>query len=73
MFLYTMAIEELIHNLILNKEVKGYDVNVTSKFTIKINGYADDIDGVFGKYESIGLFFREIEKWCEISGADKCG
>ena len=69
MFLYTLAIEELIHNIILNGEIKGYEVNITKTCEVKINGYADNIDGILNKYDSIKKFFNEINKWCELSGA----
>jgi len=69
MFLYTLAIEELIIRIKENSKIKGYSIVSTIIMQIKVSGYADDIVGYVVDDQSVKEFFIEFDKWGEISGA----
>ena len=69
MFLYVLAIEELLININLNEKIKGYKVNVTRNLEIKSSAYADDVAGVVSDESSVMEFFKMFNEWGEISGA----
>jgi endonuclease/exonuclease/phosphatase family metal-dependent hydrolase len=69
MFLYVLAIEELLVCINQNKNIKGYNVNVISKNEIKTSAYADDVVGLVTSEKSIKEFFESFKAWGKVSGA----
>lgn len=69
MFLYVLAIEELLVCINQNKNIKGYNVNVISRNEIKTSAYADDVVGLVSSEKSIKEFFDSFKAWGNVSGA----
>jgi len=83
MFAYTLGIEELVVNIHENKNINGYkipkmisnnennnnEVNNKDLSQIKATMYADDTGGIVENLNSIDCFFKEFNKWGNVSGA----
>lgn len=69
MFLYVLAIEELLININLNKNINGYKINVTRCLEIKSSAYADDVAGLVTDELSVKEFFNSFKEWGKLSGA----
>ena len=69
MFLYTLAIEEMLIRTNENDQIKGYKTCVSKLMEHKTSAYADDVAGTLINLESIDLFMEEFQKWGKVSGA----
>lgn len=69
MFLYVLAIEELLIRIKKNANIRGYKINILENNEFKVAAYADDVVGCTIDDESTEEFFKEFESWGKISGA----
>ena len=69
MLLYIICIEELIVRIEKNDRIKGVVLNTKNKYECKASGYADDIAGMLRDQSSMREFFKEFQKWGEVSAA----
>jgi hypothetical protein len=69
MIIYILCIEEPIVRIQNNEQIVGYTLNVTEKYENKVSGYADDLNGILTKFDSIKEFFKELNDWSSVSGA----
>lgn len=69
MALYVLAIEEVLVNINLDKNINGYKYRVLSEINAKAKAYADDVTAITSDEKSIVRAFEIMSEWGEISGA----
>ncbi len=70
MWLYILALQELLISIKNNKVINGYKLNILSSIETKTRAYADDIGGTLIDDGSIKELFIEFEKWGKYSGGE---
>ena len=70
MWLYTVAIEDLLIKIDKNDSIIGYKMNILDNQMVKSRAYADDVSIFTSDSDSITEVFNEFEKWGEYSGAE---
>ena len=70
MWLYILALQELLISIKNNKVINGYKLNILSSIETKTRAYADDIGGTLIDDVSIKELFIEFEKQGKYSGGE---
>jgi hypothetical protein len=61
MWLYILALKELLISNKNNKVINGYNLNILNSIETKVRAYADDICGTLTDDDSIKEFFIDLE------------
>jgi len=70
MWLYILALQELLISIKNNKVNNGYKLNILNSKETKTRAYADDIGGTLVDNNPIKELFIEFEKWGKYSGGE---